>query len=91
MAKKRNDGNDDDQVISFTPSAGFDIRKAAKDIKELMEDLGKPFVLQLAYLAVEFEPGCTRKEIIDGYHYALEQQQLKAKPSNANARVTEEA
>jgi hypothetical protein len=79
--KKGGGGNDD--VIEFTPTAGFDIRKAAAEIKALMEELGQSLVIHLARISVEFEVGCTRKEIIDGYNRAL-RASINAAPANAN-------
>ena len=81
---KNTSGHDDDHVIDFTPGPGFDIRKAAKHIMEMMEDLGAPMVIHLPKVSVEFEPGCTRKQIIDGYNMALKAQ-VSTKPSNSNA------
>lgn len=72
---------DEDEVINFTPSPGFDIRKAATHLRELMEDLGQPLIIHLPNIAVEFEPGCTRKQIIDGYNQALKAS-LAVKPAN---------
>lgn len=80
---KRKGGNESDEVISFTPSAGFDIRKAAAHLHEMMEDIGQPLVIHLPKVAVEFEVGCTRKEIIDGYNQALKAS-TSVKPANAN-------
>jgi hypothetical protein len=92
MAKRKNtgkstgksiSGGSDDEVISFTPSAGFDIRKAAAHLHEMMEDIGQPLIIYLPNIAVEFEVGCTRKQIIDGYNQALKAS-LAVKPANAD-------
>jgi hypothetical protein len=76
----------DDHALFITPGAGFDIRTAAGHIKDVMEDLQQPLVIQLSRIAVEFEVGCTRKEIIDGYNRALRVQMAGA-TSNSNART----
>jgi hypothetical protein len=88
MSKRKGGGksgrsDDDDEVLHLTPSAGFDIRKSAKQLMEIMQDTHQPIVIHLPNVSVEFEPGCTRKEIIDGYNMALKAS-IAVKPSNAN-------
>jgi hypothetical protein len=74
-----------DHVIEFTPDAGFDIRNAARNFSRMMEDLGQPIIVHLPHVSVEFEPGCTPKEIIDGYNQAMKQKFI-VKPSNSNTK-----
>jgi hypothetical protein len=74
-----------DEVLSLTPSAGFDIRKAVAHLLELMEDLGQPLIINLPNISVEFEVGCTRKQIIDGYNEALKASMI-VEPANFNAK-----
>lgn len=73
-----------DQVIEFTPDAGFEIRHSARNFSQMMEDLGQPIIIHLPHVSVEFEPGCTPKEIIDGYNQAMKHK-FKIKHSNSNA------
>lgn len=86
MAKRGGTTGKSEEFISFTPSAGFDIRKSAAHFSELMEDTGQPLVIQFPNIAVEFEPGCTRKQIIDGYNQALKAQVETTAPSNNNKK-----
>ncbi len=74
-----------EQIIEFTPEGGFDIRAAARNLANLMEETLKPVVIHLPHVSVEFEPGCTPKEIIDGYNQALHSQ-FVVQPSNANTK-----
>ena len=74
-----------DQIIEFTPEGGFDIRSAARNFSTLMEQSRQPLVIHLPHVSVEFEPGCTPKEIIDGYTQALHSQ-FVVQPSNANTK-----
>lgn len=78
--------NPADHVIEFTPDAGFDIRNAAKNFSRMMEDLGQPIIIHLPHVSVEFEPGCTPKEIVDGYNQAMKQK-FVVKPSNSNVKA----
>jgi len=72
-----------EDVIEFTPEGGFNIRTAARNFANIMESSNQPLIIHLKHVSVEFEPGCTPKEIIDGYNMAM---QAKAtKPSNSNA------
>jgi len=84
MAGKKNTPGEEGGVISLTPSAGFDIRKAAKNAVELMENLHQPLVIHLPDIDLEFEVGCTRQQIIDGYNQGLKEQQLMVEASNTN-------
>jgi hypothetical protein len=77
-------GHGDDHVIEFTPEGGFNIRMAARQFAEMMEHSNQPLIIHLPHVSVEFEPGCTPKEIIDGYHMAMKSK-FVVKPSNANA------
>lgn len=86
MATKGGKGgnhDDHDQVIEFTPDAGFDIRFMAKQLADMMIDKELPVLMHLAHVSVEFEPGCTPQEIIDGYKQAMAHK-VKIKHSNAN-------
>jgi len=93
MATKKNGGSKkgsgagetpSQDVIEFTPEGGFNIRTAARNFANLMESSNQPLVIHLKHVSVEFEPGCTPKEIIDGYNMAM--QAKSAKPSNANSK-----
>ncbi|MBI1216052.1 MAG: hypothetical protein GC185_09580 [Alphaproteobacteria bacterium] len=83
---KNHGGNhdDDDLVMEFTPEGGFNIRMAARNFAELMEESNQPLIIHLPHVSVEFEPGCTPKEIIDGYNLAMKAK-FVVKPSNTNA------
>lgn len=85
--KKGGGGNTvgQDHVIEFTPEGGFNIRTAARNFANLMEQSGQPLVIHLPHVSVEFEPGCTPKEIIDGYNQAMHSKFI-VKPSNANTK-----
>lgn len=80
-------GGDDehDHVIEFTPDGTFDINKLAKKFSKLMEDLHQPLIIHLPKISVEFEPGCTPREIVDGYNQAMKAQMV-VKPSNSNVK-----
>lgn len=78
-----------DCFIEFTPSGGFDIRAAARNFSELMEQLDQSLVIHLPHVSVEFEPGCTPQEIVDGYNMALSSK-FELGHSNANTKETEE-
>ena len=75
MAGHKNGGNEgtggDDHVIEFTPEAAFNIRTAARNFADMMEESNQPLIIHLPHVSVEFEPGCTPQEIIDGYHMAM--------------------
>lgn len=79
-------GGDSEHVIEFTPEGGFNIRNAARNFAELMESSLQPLVIHLPHVSVEFEPGCTPKEIIDGYNMAM-RVKYDIKPSNANTKA----
>ena len=86
MSKKSGNGNGkdtSDQVIEFTPDAGFDIRFMAKQLSDMMIDKELPVLMHLAHVSVEFEPGCTPQEIIDGYKQAMSHK-VVIKHSNSN-------
>jgi len=74
-----------DHFIEFTPEGGFDIRSAARNFANLMEQSNQPLIIHLPHVSVEFEPGCTPKEIVDGYNLAL-RAKIVVKPSNANIK-----
>ena len=63
----------DDEVIEFTAGKGFNIRTHAREFSDMMMETGLDLILHLRNVSVEFEAGCTPKEIIDGYFYALQQ------------------
>ncbi len=75
----------DDEVIEFTAGKSFNIRTHAKEFSDMMMETGLDLILHLRHVSVEFEAGCTPKEIIDGYFYALQQRPASGKPaSNCN-------
>lgn len=86
--KGRKGGNSGDttDVLEFTPEGGFNIRTAAKRFSEMMEHSGQPIIIHLSHVSVEFEPGCTPQEIIDGYHQAV-RHKMTIRHSNANTRT----
>lgn len=71
-------------VIELVAEGGFNIRSAAKQLSLAMEENNLPLLIHLPHVSVEFEPGCTPKEIIDGYHFAMKQ--ITATPSNTNQK-----
>jgi hypothetical protein len=77
-------GSGDDHVIEFTPEGAFDIRSAAKNFSRMMEDSNQSLIIHLPHVSVEFEPGCTPEEIIDGYHQGL-RHKFVIHHSNTNA------
>lgn len=77
------DGGEDD-VLEFTAGKGFNIRSHAKEFSIVMIETGLDLILHLSHVSIEFEAGCTAKEIIDGYFYALNQRPVAGKPSNCN-------
>jgi hypothetical protein len=88
--KKNGGGHHDDHshsehVIEFTPEGGFNIRTAAHHFAELMESSGQALLIHLPHVSVEFEAGCTPKEIIEGYNHAM-RAKFVVKPSNANVK-----
>lgn len=85
--KNGNGGNGEspDHIIEFTPEGGFNIRTAAHHFSQIMESSGQPLVIHLPHVSVEFESGCTPKEIIDGYNMAM-RAKFVVKPSNANVK-----
>ena len=74
-----------DHILEFTPEGGFNIRTAAHHFSQIMETSGQPLVIHLPHVSVEFESGCTPKEIIDGYNMAM-RAKFVVKPSNANVK-----
>lgn len=72
-----------EHFIEFTPEGGFNIRTAARNFANLMEQSNQPLIIHLPHVSVEFEPGCTPKEIVDGYNMAM-RAKIVVKPSNAN-------
>lgn len=89
MAGRKNGGHEgaggDDHVIEFTPEGAFNIRTAARNFSEMMEEAGQPLIIHLPHVSVEFEPGCTPQEIIDGYHMAM-RHKFVVHHSNANTK-----
>lgn len=90
MAKRGKKGGDDgegadDHVIEFTPDGSFDIRRAASNFADMMEDLNQPLIIHLPHVSVEFEPGCTPEEIVDGFNQAVNHK-VVVKPSNSNIK-----
>lgn len=69
-------------IIELVADGGFNIRSAAKQLALTMAEKDLPLVIHLPHVSVEFEPGCTAKEIIDGYHLAMKK--IAATPSNTN-------
>lgn len=63
--------HDDDHVMEFTPDTSFNIRTSARNFADLMNESNHPLIIHLPHVSVEFEPGCTPQEIIDGYHLAM--------------------
>lgn len=74
----------DDEIIEFTAGKGFNIRSHAKEFSQMMIDTGLDLILHLHNVSIEFEAGCTPKEIIDGYFYALQHKPAAGTPSNCN-------
>lgn len=73
-----------DHVIEFTPEAAFNIRSAAKNFSRMMEESNQSLIIHLPHVSVEFEPGCTPEEIIDGYHQGM-RHKFVIHHSNGNA------
>lgn len=85
MSKRKGQGGGHEgEVIYFTPAPGFDIKRSSRHLAEMMEEQQLPLVIQLSKISIEFEIGCTPKEIVDGYNQGLKAQQLSSKPSNNN-------
>jgi hypothetical protein len=85
MADDWDSGDYSDDVMEFTPTVDFDIRTAAKKFSKMMRESLQPLIIHLPHLSVEFEPGCTAKEIIDGYHYAIKSAQNRRRNMSANS------
>jgi hypothetical protein len=77
-------GDYSDEYIECTPAGGFDIRTAARMFSKMMRESLQPLIIHLPHVSVEFEPGCTAKEIVEGYHYAMSKKKIGRRPSNAN-------
>ncbi len=77
---------DHEHVLEFTPEGGFNIRTAARHFSQLMEKSGQALIIHLPHVSVEFEAGCTPREIIEGYNQAM-QSRFIVKPSNANVKT----
>ncbi len=74
MAGHKGSGSEhhgDDHVIEFTPEGSFNIRTAAKNFARMMEESNQALIIHLPHVSVEFEPGCTPEEIVDGYNQGL--------------------
>ncbi len=84
MAHDWDDGDDSEDVMEFTPMGDFDIRKAARNFSKMMHESLQPLVIHLPHVSVEFEPGCTAKEIVDGYHFAMDSARRKGRGMSAN-------
>jgi hypothetical protein len=78
-------GDEHEHVLEFTPEGGFNIRTAARHFSQLMESSGQALIIHLPHVSVEFEAGCTPREIIEGYNQAM-QARFVVKPSNANVK-----
>jgi hypothetical protein len=74
----------EDEVIELTPSVGFDIRNVAGDLVSLMTATQQALRIHIPHAVVEFECGCTRQQIIDGYYEALKSS-IAVEPSNGNS------
>lgn len=89
MTGRGNGGNEgaggDDHVIEFTPEGAFNIRTAARNFSAMMEESNQPLVIHLPHVSVEFEPGCTPQEIIDGYNMAI-RHKFVVHHSNVNSK-----
>lgn len=87
MARKGSGGKGGEggssHVIEYTPTTGFNIKHMAAQFAGWMEETGLPLLLHLKHVSVEFEPGCTPKEIIDGYNLAMEHR-MRVPHSNSN-------
>jgi hypothetical protein len=77
-------GDHDDYVMEFRPEGAFNIKTAAHNLASMMEESNHPLVIHLPHVSVEFEPGCTPQEIIDGYNLAMKHK-VVVHHSNANA------
>ena len=77
-------GSGDDHVIEFTPEGAFNIRTAAQNFSRMMEESNQPLIIHLPHVSVEFEPGCTPDEIIEGYHQGMRHKFI-IHHSNANS------
>lgn len=86
MSSGWDESNYSDEAIEYTPMGGFDIRGAARIFAKMMRESLQPLIIHLPHVSVEFEPGCTAKEIIDGYHYAMASRRVGRRHSNANTR-----
>jgi hypothetical protein len=82
---KKTPAPDTEHFIEFTPMGGFNIRTAAHHFSQIMESSGQPLVIHLPHISVEFEAGCTPKEIIEGYNQALKSK-FVVRTSNANVK-----
>lgn len=85
-----NMSDDEEDYMEFTPIPGFDIRQMAKKFSDKMAETHMPLVIHLPNgVDVEFEPGCTRKEIIDGYNLGMKHK-MKVKHQTANSNIKKE-
>ncbi len=80
---RNTEGAGEEYVMEFTPEANFDIHHSAPKFSQMMEELLQPLIIHLPYISVEFEPGCTADEIIDGYNQAVKHK-FSIKHSNSN-------
>ncbi len=77
----------DDEMINFTPEAGFTIESLAKTVIQMMHELDMDAYVNLPDGAVlEIEKECTAKEIIDGYKKFLSKKMKLRPPSNKNKK-----
>lgn len=77
----------DDNVIDYTPEAGFVIEKLAPLIVQMMQDLDMDAHVNLPDgTVIEVEKDCTEKEIIKGYKDYMAGRIKATVPSNKNER-----
>lgn len=84
----KDSGGDDGEselVMEYTPPPAFDVRTVAHEFAHIMKETGHPLIINLPHMTVEFEPGCTAKEIIDGYNMAIKRK-TSAPASNTNKK-----
>jgi hypothetical protein len=77
------DGDDagkNTDALELTPGDGFDIKKSAAKLAKIAKEMQTPLIIRLPHRDVEFPPGSTKQQIIDGYVAALKEME----PSNTN-------
>ena len=85
MARRGKDDGDE-QVIEFTPEAGFTIEKLARELVRHMRELEMDARVILPNMVLEIEKDCTPKEIVDGYNEAMKAHITIRHPSNKNEK-----